>query len=84
MSPYGDFDTMLRTLVTQLTPGPWLLGERFSAADLLWGTALLLTMGFGLVPDLPEIRAYTERVNARPSVARVKARDAEIAAAQEG
>lgn len=37
MSPYGDFDSVLNTLVEALTPGPYLLGERHSAADVLWG-----------------------------------------------
>jgi len=39
-SPYGDYDTMLKTLTDQLAGGPFLLGERFTAADVLWGTAL--------------------------------------------
>ncbi len=83
MSPYGDYDTTLNTLAAQLAPRPWLLGERFTAADVLWGTALTWTTAFGLVPERTEIRAYIERVNARPAVARVKAKDAELAAAQE-
>lgn len=81
-SPYGDFDTMLKTLTDQLECGPYLLGERFSAADLLWGTALTWTTKFKLVPELPVIKAYMDRVNARPSVAKVTARDAELAAGQ--
>jgi glutathione S-transferase len=81
-SPYGDYDTMLKTLTDQLAKGPYLLGERFSAADVLWGTALTWTTMFGLVPDLPVISAYMARVNARPAVARVRAKDAELAAAQ--
>jgi glutathione S-transferase len=82
MSPYGDFDTMLSTLVAQLARGPWLLGEHFTAADVLWGAALTWTTGFKLVPETPEIVAYCDRVNARPAVARVKAKDTELAAAQ--
>jgi glutathione S-transferase len=80
MSPYGDYDTMLKTLTDQLARGPYLLGERFSAADLLWGTALSWTTRFELVPALPVIRAYIDRVSARPAVARARARDAELAA----
>jgi len=82
MSPYGDYDTTLKTLTDQLASGPWLLGDRFTAADVLWGTALTWTTGFKLVPALPVIQSYIDRWNARPSVARVKARDAELAAAQ--
>ena len=84
MSPYGDYDTMLATLTAQLKRGPWLLGERFSAADVLWGTALTWTTGFKLVPELPEITGYLARFNVRPAVARAQARDAELIAAQSG
>ena len=82
MSPYGDFETMLAALVAQLAHGPWLLGARFSALDVLWGSSLTWTTGFGLVPELPEIRAYLDRFDARPAFAAVRARDAELAAAQ--
>jgi glutathione S-transferase len=80
--PYGDFNTMLSTLENQLSKGPWILGEKFTAADVLWGMALAWTTGFKLVPDTPVIKAYIERANARPSFVKARARDAEYAAAQ--
>jgi len=83
MLPYGDYDTMLKTLTDQLDKAPYLLGERFSAADVLWGTALRWTMMFGLVPDLPVLKAYAERVNNRPAALRARAKDAELAKAFE-
>jgi glutathione S-transferase len=83
MSPYGDFDTMLQTLVAQLAKGPYLLGERFSAADVLWGGALAWTTRFKLVPELPEIASYIARIGVRPAVHKTMARDAELAAAHE-
>jgi glutathione S-transferase len=82
-SPYGDYDTMLDTLIGQLEKGPWMLGERFTAVDVLWGTALRWTTMFGLVPELPVIKAYIERTGARPAVARARAKDAELAAARQ-
>jgi glutathione S-transferase len=82
MSAYGDFDTMFKTLTSQLAKGPWMLGDTFTALDVLWGTALTWTTMFGLAPETPVTRAYMDRVNARPSVARVKAKDAELVAAQ--
>ena len=81
-SPYGDYDTMLKTLTDQLAKGPYLLGDRFSAADVLWGTALTWTTMFKLVPELPVITEYMARVNARPAVARARQKDTELAAAQ--
>jgi glutathione S-transferase len=82
MVPYGDFDTMLGTLTAQLGRGPYMLGERFSAADVLWGGALAWITMFKLVPELPVIMDYVQRIGARPAVAKVKAKDAELAAAQ--
>jgi glutathione S-transferase len=81
-SPYGDFDTMLRTLKDQLECGPYLLGDRFTAADVLWGSALAWTTGFGLVPSSPAIERYLQAVLSRPAMIRARARDAELAAAQ--
>ena len=81
-NPYGDYDTMLATLTDQLAKGPYLLGETFSAADVLWGTALGWTTRFKLVPETPVILDYIARVGARPAVARARAKEAELAAAQ--
>jgi glutathione S-transferase len=81
-SPYGDYDTMFKTLEDQLAKGPYILGERFTAADVLWGAALKWTTQFGLVPATPVIQAYIERVTARPAFARATARDAELVAQQ--
>jgi len=81
MCPYGDFDTMFKTLTDQLAAGPYLLGKRFSAADVLWGTALEWTTAFGLIPKTPVIADYIERVISRPAVQRVKAEDERLAAA---
>ncbi|HEX4235204.1 MAG TPA: glutathione S-transferase family protein [Caldimonas sp.] len=80
--PYGDYDTMLKTLTDQLAQGPFLLGERFTAADVLWGTALRWTTMFKLVPDSPVVADYVMRVTARPAVARAAKIDADLLAAQ--
>lgn len=82
MSTYADFDTMIETLTTQLARGPYILGETFSAADILWGSALRWTVGFKLIPETPEIMAYIARITGRPSFGKVEARDREIVALQ--
>ena len=84
MQPYGDFDTMLNAIAGQLAAGPYMLGERVTAADILLGSGLSWTTMFGLIPERPVFKAYIERFNARPAVARVKAMDAELAAKQPG
>jgi glutathione S-transferase len=78
MVPYGNWETTLRTLVAQLTQGPWLLGERFTALDVLWGSALTWMIGFGLVDAVTPIKPYVDRWNARPSVAKTARIDADL------
>lgn len=80
MSPYADYDTMLGALEAQLATGPYLLGDRFTAADVLWGMALDWTMKFGLVPKNDVFVRYAESITARPAFQRVNAADAEMAA----
>jgi glutathione S-transferase len=80
MSPYGDFETVMTTINNQLRATPYLLGDDFTAADVLWGSALSWTTGFGLVPETPEIKAYIDRTTNRPAALRVRERDAALAA----
>jgi glutathione S-transferase len=79
-SPYGSYETVLDTLSEQLKRGPYLLGERLTAADILWGTALAWTTGFKIVPERPEYMDYVARITARPAYAKISAQDAAWAA----
>ncbi|WP_088347413.1 MULTISPECIES: glutathione S-transferase family protein [Rhodomicrobium] len=79
---YGDFDTVMDTVSGALSRGPYLLGDRFSAADISMGSTLRYGMMFGIIPKRPEFTAYAERLEARPALQRINARDEELAAAQ--
>jgi len=79
-SPYADFDTTVNAIVQALQPGPWLLGERFSAADVLWGNALRWVTGFGMVEATPVVADYIARVMSRPAEQRTLEADAALAA----
>ena len=76
---YGDFDTTMEVVARAVTPGPYLLGERFSAADVLIGSALRWGMMVASVPQRPEFAAYVERLTARPALQRAQAKDQELA-----
>jgi glutathione S-transferase len=80
MSPYGDFATVMSTVTGQLEAGPYILGQNFTAADVLWGTALQWMTAFGLVPETPIITAYVERMSTRPAALRVKQQNEALAA----
>ncbi|GLQ90663.1 glutathione S-transferase family protein [Dyella flagellata] len=79
-SPYGTWEDVMNTLQLQLAKGPYMLGERFTALDVLWGGALHWATLFKLVPETPLIRAYIDRVITRPAIQRAAARDAEFVA----
>jgi glutathione S-transferase len=81
---YGDFNTVLDVLSGTIEPGPFLLGEQFTAADVVIGAGLRWGMAIGTVPERAEIVAYTARLALRPALARAFAKDQELAAAQPG
>jgi len=81
-SPYGSYEAVIAQVQEALQRGPYLLGDRVTAADLLWGPALDWTTMFGLVEKTPEIEAYIERIKARPAQQRAAAREAAYVQAQ--
>lgn len=61
-----------------LEKGPWLLGDSFSAADLLVHSPYAWFQD--ATPDDPLIRDWVARCQARPAVARTRASDAALMA----
>ncbi|MGD8327529.1 MAG: glutathione S-transferase family protein [Sphingomonadales bacterium] len=76
-SGWGSFDLMVETLEKGIGEGPWLLGERFSAADVLVGLSANFMKQFGMLSDNPAIDAYVERCTARPAFQKLQAFEAE-------
>ena len=72
---WGSFDLMLSVLRDGLAQGPWILGEWFSAADVLLGTSCHFMRQFKILADEPALSAYAERCAARPAFQRAMARD---------
>jgi glutathione S-transferase len=72
---WGDFDSMIEALEAGLEPGPWLLGERFTAADILVGSTAVFMRMFGLLPDSACINAYADRCLERPAYQKALAMD---------
>ena len=68
-------DEVVPVLVDALSKGPYLLGEAFSAADVLYGTTFSLFADSPLMPKSPAIADYAKRVVARPAYARAMAKD---------
>jgi glutathione S-transferase len=78
---YGDYDTVMDVLAKAVSPGPYLLGPKFTAADVVIGSGLRWGMAFKLIPERGEFLAYTARLAERPAHKRAEARDHQLAAA---
>ena len=71
---WGSFDRVIEVLEQAVAPGPWLLGERFSAADVMIGSDLHFGVTLlKVVPERPAIAAYLGRCRARPAWQRATA-----------
>ncbi|AHB49584.1 glutathione S-transferase [Hyphomicrobium nitrativorans NL23] len=75
MGGWGTPDDVFRTLAAALKPGPWLLGERFTAADVMMGSGVAYMLGFKIIPEWPEFVDYAARIEARPARQAAKAAD---------
>ena len=78
---YGDYDTVVDVVAKAVAKGPYLLGEQFTAADVVIGSGLRYGTMFKLLPGRPEFTAYMARLAQRPALQRVEAKDKELAAA---
>jgi len=77
---YGNYETVMNVLSDAVRAGPYLLGEQFTAADVVIGSGIRWGMIFKGVPERPEFVAYAQRLGERPAAKRATARDQELAA----
>jgi glutathione S-transferase len=66
----------LPVVMERLGKGAFILGERFSAADVLYGTTFAMFAQSPMLPKSLVIEEYVKRVTSRPAFARAMARDA--------
>ena len=78
---YGDFDTVMDVVAKAVVGGPYILGDQFTAADVVIGSGLRFGMMFKLLPERAEFTDYTGRLAQRPALQRTEAKDKELAAA---
>ena len=76
----GDFDTLIEVMAQTLSPGPHLLGDQFSAADVMMGSAIRWSLLAKLLPERPELLAYAARLNERRALQRISAKEAALLA----
>jgi glutathione S-transferase len=76
---YGDFDTAMNVVAGAVTPGPFLMGDKFTAADVVIGSNLRWGTMFKMIPERKEFSDYIARFADRPAAKRAEAKDQELA-----
>jgi len=70
-----EFAKVTKVLAQGLGEQPFILGEQFSAADILVAHTLSWSRAMKIPPDDPRLVDYAERLLARPALARAKERE---------
>lgn len=70
--PVGE---VMQLVNTTLGNGPYLLGDRFSAVDILVATTFKMFLGSPLLEKTELLEGYVNRVHARPAFARAQAKE---------
>lgn len=71
---FGSFEDIEAIIARQLESTPYILGEYFSAADILYGSAVQFFKG-SLFPQRKCYDEYLARLSARPAFERAHAKD---------
>jgi glutathione S-transferase len=64
---WPKWELVLKELADAVVEREWLLGDRFSAADVMLGSVLSIGLFCEMIPPLPPLIAYSERLAARPA-----------------
>jgi glutathione S-transferase len=70
---WGNYKTVVNTLKGALEPGPWLLGDQFTAADVMLGAVLGFAIFNKRITNEPVLEAYNARLAAREAQQRAAA-----------
>ena len=76
---WGDHASMLSAMESAVTGRAFLLGDRFSMADVIFGGTLRYMLRFNMLEARPAFVAYSERLAARPALQRAEARNLAVA-----
>lgn len=75
---WGSHDKMLQAMTAALEDRPYLLGDTFSMADVIFGGTLRYMLQFKMLEPRPVFERYVERLVERPAFERATARNAEV------
>ena len=84
MAGYGTYDTVVNVLDGQVTSHQWVCGERFTAADVYFGSQIIWGTQFGTLPKRDSFAGYVARLTERAAYKKAKATDEGLIAAAQG
>jgi glutathione S-transferase len=64
---WGDYERVIEIVDEAVSGGAWLLGSRFSTADVVLGSLLSVALFNKRFPETQAIAAYNSRICARPA-----------------
>jgi glutathione S-transferase len=76
---WGTYESMIATMESAIAGRSYILGDRFSMADCVFGAAVRYMLRIKLLEATPTFAAYAERLAARPAAQRADAKNAQIA-----
>ena len=77
---YRDIEALADIVAQAVEKNPYIMGEQFTAADVVIGSAVRWGTMFKLIPERDAFRPYAERLAARPALQRAEAKDKALAA----
>ena len=80
---FGSFDDVLDMVEAKVSKGNYLVGNRFSVADLYLGSNLDFSMQFKSIEERSAFRTYVDHLNERPARIRALQIDDALIAAQQ-
>jgi glutathione S-transferase len=72
MAGWGTFTTVMDTMEAAVSHGKFLLGERFSAADVYFGSQIGFGLMFGSIEKRPAFERYWQGISSRPAALRAR------------
>jgi glutathione S-transferase len=75
---WGAYESMLAAMESAIAGRSYVLGDRFSMADCIFGGAIRYLLRFKVLEATPTFTAYAERLAARPAAQRADARNAAV------
>ncbi len=76
---WGEYEAMIAAMESAVEGRDYVLGDRFSMADCIFGGTVRYMLRFKLLEPKPVLTAYAERLEARPAAKRADEKNVQVA-----